>query len=140
MPGESQTPVDVLLVEDDPGDAAMVRESFAQSGSNARFHVVTGFRRALEFLRHAGQYEKAPKPALIILSFDLPDEHSLQFLSEVKGDRELKVIPVVVLSTSRDPDDAERTYGMYANAYVCKPGDFDGFADVAQKIDGLFMG
>jgi CheY-like chemotaxis protein len=133
-----EAPVDVLVVENDPADALMVREAFRQSGTSTRLHVVTGCERAFRFLRRGDAYGEARTPGLIILSFDLPDQHSLKFLAEVKEDPDLKAVPVVLLSTSQDPGDIERSYVMHANAYVIKPADYDGFAEVVTKINEFF--
>jgi CheY-like chemotaxis protein len=136
--GSVDTTIDVLLVENDPGDAMMAREAFGQAGKATRLHVVGGRERALRFLRRGGGDGEARIPGLIMLSFDLPDEQCLKFLAEVKEDPDLKVVPVVVLSTSQDPGDVERSYGMHANAYVIKPADFDGFAEVVTKVSEFF--
>ena len=133
-------PVDVLMVEDDPGDALMVRESFAQAGRNNRFHVVPDGHQALRFLRQAGEHAGAPRPGLIILDLNLPGLHGLEVLAQIKADPELMIIPVVVLSSSRHPDDIRRSYEMHANAYIVKPADFDGFDDMIKRIDACFLG
>ena len=139
MRGSSiEAPVDVLMVENDPADALMAQEAFGQAGTNTRLHVVTGCERALQFLRRGDEYGEARTPGLIIVSLDLPDERSLEFLAEVKEDPDLKVVPVVILSASQDPGDVERSYGMHANAYVIKPADYDGFAEVVAKINEFF--
>ena len=132
-------PVDVLMVEDDPGDALMVRESFAQARNN-RFHVVPDGHQALRFLRQAGEHAGAPRPGLIILDLNLPGLHGLEVLAQIKADPELMIIPVVVLSSSRHPDDIRRSYEMHANAYIVKPADFDGFDDMIKRIDACFLG
>jgi CheY-like chemotaxis protein len=136
--GSVDATIDVLLVENDPGDAMMAREAFGQAGKGTRLHVVSGRERALRFLRRGDGHGEARMPGLIMLSFDLPEEHSLKFLAEVKEDPDLKVVPVVVLSTSQDPSDVERSYGMHANAYVIKPADYDGFAEVVTKVSEFF--
>jgi CheY-like chemotaxis protein len=132
--------VDVLLIEDDPGDALMLRESFALAGRNNRFHMVTDGRQALRFLRQAGEHAGAPRPGLVILDLNLPGLHGLEVLAEIKADPHLMTIPVVILSTSRYLDDIKRSYQLHANAYIVKPADFDGFADVIKAIDACFRG
>jgi CheY-like chemotaxis protein len=132
--------VDVLLVDDDPGDALMVRESFAHNRRNGRFHVVTDGSQALRFLRHTGEFADAPRPGLILLDLNLPGLHGLEVLAEIKTNPALMVIPVVILSSSRHPDDVQRSYAMHANAYIVKPADFDGFEDVVKRIDACFLG
>ena len=132
--------VDVLLVEDDPGDALMVREFFAQANRNNRFHVLTDGRQALRFLRQVGEHADAPRPGLIILDLNLPGLHGLEVLAEIKADSDLMMIPVGILSSSRHPDDIRRSYEMHANAYIVKPADFDGFDDMIKRIDACFLG
>jgi CheY-like chemotaxis protein len=133
-------PVDVLMVEDDPGDALMVRESFAQAGRHNRFHVVPDGHQALQFLRQAGEHAGAPRPGLILLDLNLPGLHGLDVLAQIKADPELRIIPVVILSSSRHPGDIRRSYEMHANAYIVKPTDFDGFDDMIKRIDACFLG
>ena len=132
--------VDVLLIEDDPGDALMARETFELANKNCRFHVVPDGPAGLRFLRQAGEYAGAPVPRLILLDLNLPGMHGLEVLAAVKADPELMIIPVVVLSSSHHPDDIRRSYASHANAYIVKPADFDGFADTIKKIDACFVG
>src|ERR1700733_5202945 len=132
--------VDVLLVEDDPGDALMVRESFAQASTNNRFHVVSDGAQALQFLRQVGEHARAPRPGLILLDLNLPGLHGLEVLAKIKADADLMIIPVVILSSSRNPDDIRRSYELHANAYIVKPVDFDGFDDTTRRIDACFVG
>lgn len=140
MSGHGQAPVDVLLVEDDPGDAVMARESFAQAGKNSRFHVISDGHEALRFLRRQGEYARAPRPGLILLDLNLPGLHGLDVLAEIKADPDLKIIPVVILSTSGHPDDIKRSYELHASAYVVKPADSDGYDAVIKQIDACFLG
>lgn len=100
MSGSAEDPVDVLLVEDDPGDALMVREYFKDSGKNNRFHVIPDGHQALQFLRRAGRYTAAPRPGLVLLDLNLPGLHGLDVLAEIKADPDLMIIPVVILSSS----------------------------------------
>ena len=109
MFGQADGPVEVLLVEDDPGDALMVREYFDQAGRNSRFHVIPDGQQALQFLRQAGEYGAAPRPGLILLDLNLPGLHGHEVLTEIKADPELRIIPVVILSSSRHPDDIKRS-------------------------------
>jgi CheY-like chemotaxis protein len=132
--------IDVLHVEDDPGYALIVRKSFAQASRNSRFHTVTDGRHALRFLRRAGEHVGAPRPGLIILDLDLPGLHGLEVLAEIKADPDLMIIPVVILSSSRNPGDIRRGYELHANAYVVKPADMDGFDDVIRGIASCFTG
>jgi CheY-like chemotaxis protein len=138
--GETPDRVDVLLVEDDPGDALMARESFEQAGKNSRFHVVSDGQQAMDFLRNEDEYADAPHPSLILLDLNLPGIHGLELLAEIKADKQLMMIPVVVLTSSSNPDDVRRSYALHANAYIVKPRDFDGFAQVIRQIDACFLG
>ncbi len=140
MFGQADDPVDVLLVEDDPGDALMVGEYFDQAGRNSRFHVIPDGQQALQFLRQTGEYSAAPRPGLILLDLNLPGLHGHEVLTQIKADPELRIIPVVILSSSRHPDDIKRSYELHANAYIVKPTDFDGFEDMIKKIDACFLG
>lgn len=132
--------VDVLLIEDDPGDALMARETFELANKNCRFHVVADGPAGLRFLRRAGEYADAPVPRLVLLDLNLPGLHGLEVLAAIKSDPDLTIIPVIVLSSSRHPDDIRRSYAAHANAYIVKPADFDGFADTIRKIDACFVG
>ena len=131
--------VDVLLVEDDPGDVLMTREAFGQHKIRNELHVVTDGEQALQFLRRTGDYADAPRPGLILLDLNLPRRDGLEVLAEVKADPVLKVIPVVILTTSQAQQDVLRSYTLHANAYVSKPVDFERFMDVIRQIDNFFV-
>jgi CheY-like chemotaxis protein len=131
--------IDVLLVEDDPGDALMTQEAFEHHKIRNSLHIVKDGVEALEFLRREGQYENAPRPGLILLDLNLPRKDGREVLSEVKADAELRSIPVVVLTTSEAEEDILRSYSLYANAYVTKPVDFDRFIEVVRQIDDFFV-
>jgi CheY-like chemotaxis protein len=133
------TVIDVLLVEDDPGDALMTQEAFEHHKIRNSLHIVKDGVEALEFLRREGQYENAPRPGLILLDLNLPRKDGREVLSEVKADAELRSIPVVVLTTSEAEEDILRSYSLYANAYVTKPVDFDRFIEVVRQIDDFFV-
>lgn len=133
-------PVHVLMVEDDPGDALMGRESFAQASRNRRFHVVPDGEEVLRFLRRSGEYRDAPRPGLVLLDLNLPKLGGLDVLAQVKADPELRIIPVIVLSSSQDPDDINRSYELHANAYIVKPRDFDGFTAMVKQLDECYLG
>ena len=136
--GEGQA-VHVLLVEDDPGDVLMTREAFGHYKLRNVLHVVTDGEQALQFLRQTGDYADAPRPGLILLDLNLPRRDGLEVLAELKADPELKVIPVVILTTSQAHEDILRSYALHANAYVSKPVDFERFMDVIRQIDNFFV-
>jgi CheY-like chemotaxis protein len=131
--------VDVLLVEDDDGDVLMTREAFEHHKIRNNLHVVQDGEEALQFLRREGEYADAPRPGLILLDLNLPRRDGREVLAELKADPELRVIPVVVLTTSEAEEDILRSYTLHANAYVSKPVDFDRFIDVIRQIDDFFV-
>lgn len=136
--GEYQA-VHVLLVEDDPGDVLMTREAFEHYKLRNVLHVVTDGEQALQFLRRTGGYADAPRPGLILLDLNLPRLDGLEVLAELKADPVLKVIPVVILTTSQAQQDVLRSYALHANAYVSKPVDFETFMEVIRQIDNFFV-
>jgi CheY-like chemotaxis protein len=131
--------IEVLLVEDDAGDVVMTREALEEGKVLNRLHVVGDGVEAIEFLRREGQYADAPRPDLILLDLNLPRRDGRQVLAEVKGDPDLRRIPIVVLTTSEAEEDILRSYDLHANAYVTKPVDFDRFVAVIQQIDEFFI-
>ncbi|HEX6360535.1 response regulator [Actinophytocola sp.] len=131
--------VDVLLVEDDDGDVLMTREAFEHHKIRNNLHVVRDGVEALQFLHREGDYADAPRPGLILLDLNLPRRDGREVLAELKADPELRVIPVVVLTTSEAEEDILRSYSLHANAYISKPVDFDRFIDVIRQIDDFFV-
>jgi CheY-like chemotaxis protein len=131
--------VDVLLVEDDQGDVLMTREAFEYYKIRNTLHVVTDGEQALQFVRRTGDYADAPRPGLIMLDLNLPRRDGLEVLAELKADPALRVIPVVILTTSQAEEDILRSYSLHANAYVTKPVDFERFIDVIRQIESFFI-
>ena len=131
--------VDVLLVEDDPGDILMTREAFEHHKIQNKLHVVTDGEQALQFLNQTGEYADAPRPGLILLDLNLPRRSGHEVLAELKEGPGLRVIPVVILTTSQAEEDILRSYSLHANAYVSKPVDFERFMDVIRQIDSFFV-
>jgi CheY-like chemotaxis protein len=131
--------VDVLLVEDDPGDVLMTREAFEHYRIRNQLHVVGDGEQAMRFLRRAGEYERAPRPGLILLDLNLPRRNGLEVLADVKSDGDLLSIPVVVLTTSQAEEDVLSSYALHANAYISKPVDFERFIEVIRQIDDFFL-
>lgn len=129
----------VLVVEDDPGDVMMIREAFEESKQRGELYAVGDGEQALSFLRRARGFTNAPRPGLILLDLSLPGRDGLEFLAEVKTDADLLTIPVVVLTSSRSPQDIQRCYSLHANAYVTKPKDFDGMSEVIRQIAVCFL-
>jgi len=131
--------IDVLLVEDDPGDVLMTQEAFADNKLRNRLSVVADGVEALQFLRKEGVHAQAPTPDLVLLDLNLPRMDGREVLQAVKSDEQLRKIPVVVLTTSETEEDVVRSYSLHANAYVTKPVDFDRFIDVVRQIDEFFV-
>jgi CheY-like chemotaxis protein len=131
--------IEVLLVEDDPGDVLMTREAFAEDGVRNRLTVVSDGAEALAYLRREGRYAHAVRPDLVLLDLNLPRRNGREVLAEIKNDRDLSQIPVVVLTTSQANEDILCSYQLHANAYVTKPPDFDRFIAVVRQIDQFFV-
>jgi CheY-like chemotaxis protein len=131
--------VDVLLVEDDPGDVLMTQEAFADHKVHNRLHVVSDGVEAMAFLRKEGSYADATTPDLILLDLNLPKMDGREVLAAIKEDETLRSIPVVILTTSEAEEDVLRSYSLHANAYVTKPVDFERFIDVVRRIDDFFV-
>jgi CheY-like chemotaxis protein len=132
-------PVDILLVEDDPGDVLMTREALEHHKVSNTLHVVSDGVEAIQFLRREAPYADVPTPGLILLDLNLPRRNGQEVLAEIKQDPELRRIPVVVLTTSKADEDILRSYNLHANAYVTKPVDFDRFVEVVRKVDEFFL-
>ncbi|MFJ8731146.1 response regulator [Streptomyces bauhiniae] len=133
------TPIDVLLVEDDPGDELMTREAFEDNKIGNTLHVVRDGEEALDFLYRRGNHTGAPRPDLILLDLNLPKYDGRQVLERIKSDQDLADIPVVVLTTSAAEEDILRSYKLHANAYVTKPVDLDQFIAAVRQIDDFFV-
>jgi CheY-like chemotaxis protein len=145
------SPIEVLLVEDDPGDVMMTQEALGELASptgqpsqehrfSSRLQVVSDGDEALSYLRREGQYAEAARPDLILLDLNLPRRDGREVLAEIKTDDSLRRIPVIVLTTSQADEDIVRSYQLHANAYVTKPVDFDRFISVVRQIDEFFVG
>ncbi len=137
-PSEGE-PIEVLLVEDDPGDELMTREAFEENKVRNNLHVARDGEEALDFLNRRGEYADAPRPDLVLLDLNLPKFDGRQVLAEIKADENLRTIPVVVLTTSGAEEDILRSYQLHANAYVTKPVDFARFIQVVRQIDDFFV-
>ena len=139
MPAESSLPIEVLLVEDDPGDVLMTQEAFEEHKVRNTLNVVSDGVEALAYLRREGEHADAPRPDLILLDLNLPRVDGREVLQVIKNDEDLRRIPVVVLTTSQADEDILRSYSLHANAYVTKPVDFDSFIAVVRQIDEFFV-
>jgi CheY-like chemotaxis protein len=127
-------PVEILLVEDNPGDADLTREGLEEGKVRNNLHVVEDGEEALAFLRRKGKYEHAVRPDVILLDLNLPRKDGRQVLAEIKADDTLKTIPVVVLTTSKADVDVVNSYKLHVNCYIAKPINFATFTQVVKSI------
>ena len=132
-------PVEVLLVEDDPGDVILTQEGLRASKLHINLHVVDNGEKALAFLHRTPPYEDAPRPGLIILDLNLPRVNGMEVLREIKSNDELQTIPTVILTTSRAEEDVVRSYKLGANCYVSKPLNLDEFVKVVGSIESFWF-
>ncbi len=132
-------PIDVLLVEDNPGDQDLTREAFKQGRIANTLHVVADGEQAMAFLRGEGEYANQNRPDLILLDLNLPRKDGREVLAEIKQDESLRRIPVVVLTTSDAESDVLESYRLCANAYMTKPVDFISFISAIQKLEEFWL-
>lgn len=131
--------VEILLVEDNPGDVKLTQKAFEDAALRNDFHVVNDGQEALEYLYQRGEYADAPRPDLILLDLNLPRKNGEEVLRDIKGDDALRRIPVVVLTSSEAEEDILESYDLHANAYLTKPVSFEGFKDIVQQIEGFWF-
>jgi CheY-like chemotaxis protein len=131
--------IDILLVEDDPGDELITREAFEHNKLKNRLHVAHDGEEGLNYLYRRGEFADAPRPDLILLDLNLPKYDGRQLLEQIKSDPDLARIPVVVLTTSSAEEDILKSYKLHANAYVTKPVDLDQFMKAVRQIDEFFV-
>jgi CheY-like chemotaxis protein len=131
--------IEVLLVEDDPGDELMTREAFEDNKIGNRLHVARDGEEALDFLYRRGQHESAPRVDLVLLDLNLPKYDGRQVLERIRSDPDLTHMPVVILTTSSSEEDILRSYKLHANAYVTKPVDVNQFISAVRQIDDFFV-
>ena len=136
---EKNQPIDILLVEDNPGDERLTREALKEGKVYSNLHWVKDGVEAMAFLRREGKYAAAPRPEIILLDLNLPRKDGREVLEEVKADDRLRRIPVVILTTSKAEEDVLRTYNLHANCYVTKPVDLDKFMVVVKSIDDFWL-
>jgi len=136
---ETGRPIEILLVEDNPGDARLTMELLKDSKIHNRISVVKDGIEATAYLRKEAEFREAPRPDLILLDLNLPRKDGREVLAEIKQDPGLKRIPVVVLTTSSAEEDIVRSYDLHANAYITKPLDLDQFAKVVRSIEEFWF-
>jgi CheY-like chemotaxis protein len=132
-------PIEILLVEDNPGDVRLVREALTANKIRNTLHVVADGVEALAFLHKQGKHANAPRPNLILLDLSLPKKDGREVLAEIKGNGDLRRIPVVVLTTSGAEEDILKAYDLNANCYVTKPVKLDSFIQVVKSIETFWM-
>jgi len=134
-----EEPVVILMVEDNPTDVLIAREGFLGAKMSNTLHVADDGIEAIEFLNQRGKYAAAPRPDLIVLDLNMPRKNGQEVLAEIKADKNLRNIPVVILTTSKSEDDISKAYGLHANCYISKPVDFDEFTEVVQTIQDFWF-
>jgi chemotaxis family two-component system response regulator Rcp1 len=136
---QATRPIEILLVEDNPGDIELTREAMEEGKIANRLSVAVDGEQALNFLRREGEYDDAPRPDLILLDINLPKKNGIEVLTEIKRDPDLRRIPVIMLTTSTAEQDLLAAYGAYANCYVKKPIDMDEFIEAVRSIERFWL-
>jgi chemotaxis family two-component system response regulator Rcp1 len=137
--GTGAVPIEVLLVEDSPGDVRLTREAFKDAKVHINLNVATDGAEAMAYLGNEGKYANSPRPDLILLDLNLPKKDGREVLEEIKESPTLKSIPVVILTTSASDADILRSYRLHANCYITKPVGLDGFLEVVRSIDNFWL-
>jgi len=132
-------PIEILLVEDNPGGVRLTAEAFKENKLRNELHVVGDGVEAMAFLRREGKYASAPRPDLILLDLKLPKKDGREVLAEIKEDKNLRRIPVVILTSSKAEEDIIRTYDLHANCYVTKPVGLEEFIAVVKSIENFWL-
>ena len=135
----AERPVEILLVDDNPGDVRLTAEALKDGEVENRLHTAKDGMEAIAFLRRKGRYTDAPRPDLILLDLNMPRMNGRQVLAEIKEDSALRHIPVVILTGSREMDDIVKTYDLHANCYVTKPIDFEEFIVMVKSITDFWL-
>lgn len=139
IPISERGPLEVLLVEDSPGDVRLTQEAFRVAARSVRLHVATDGIEAMAFLRRIGAQARAPRPDLILLDLNLPKMNGHEVLAEIKADVSLKLIPTVVLTMSMAPEDIIRSYALQANCYLAKPVGVEAFETLVKDINDFWL-
>lgn len=132
-------PIEVLLVEDNPGDVRLTQEAFKEGKLVNRLSVVRDGVEATDFLWRRGEFTKAPRPDLILMDLNLPKKNGRELLQEIKSDPDLRRIPVMVLTTSRAAQDLRKAYNLHANCYITKPDGLQQFLDMVRSIEHFWF-
>lgn len=131
--------IEILLVEDNPGDVRLLVEALKETRVPSRLHFAEDGVQAMAFLRRKGAHSSVPRPDLVLLDLNLPNKDGREVLAEIKEDAKLKSIPVVVLTTSQAEQDVLRSYQLHANCYISKPVGLENFIQVMQSIEGFWL-
>jgi CheY-like chemotaxis protein len=131
--------VEILLVEDNPGDARLTLEAFKDGKVQTNLNVVDDGQKAMDYLNKVGTYTKKPRPDIVLLDLNLPKKDGREVLAEIKADNNLKLIPVVILTTSKAEEDILNTYDHHANCYITKPVDLGQFMEVVRSIESFWL-
>jgi chemotaxis family two-component system response regulator Rcp1 len=137
--GTDAEPIEILLVEDSPGDVRLTREAFKDAKVHINLHVAPDGTEAMAFLKREGKYANVARPDLILLDLNLPKKDGREVLGDIKESPELKSIPVVILTTSASEADILRSYRLHANCYITKPVGLEGFLEVVKSIDSFWL-
>ncbi len=132
-------PIEILMVEDNPGDVRLTKEALKDAKVSNTLHVVEDGVAAIDFLYHRDGHGGAPRPDLILLDLNLPKKNGREVLEEIKRDAHLRMIPVVILTTSQAEEDVLRAYSLHANCYITKPVDFKQFAKIVRTIEDFWL-
>jgi CheY-like chemotaxis protein len=131
--------IEVLLVEDSPGDVRLTKEAFREANSRIHLHVASDGVEAMAFLRHEGIHIDAPRPDFILLDLNLPKMDGREVLAHIKNDESLKTIPTIILTTSSAEEDIVRSYQLHANCYLSKPVELNEFENVVKSINDFWL-
>jgi CheY-like chemotaxis protein len=131
--------VDILLVEDNPGDVRLTKEALKESRLHNKLNVVTDGLMAIQYLKKQGEFAKAPRPDMVLLDLNLPKKSGSEVLEEIKNDPDLKMIPVVVLTTSKVEEDIVKSYRLHANCYITKPVDIAQFVKILRVLEDFWF-
>jgi chemotaxis family two-component system response regulator Rcp1 len=137
--GNTGTPVEILLIEDNPGDVRLTREVLREGKMRNTLRVASDGEEAMAMLRREGPHSEAPRPDVILLDLNLPKKDGRQVLAEIKADPDLHRIPVVILTTSKAEEDVLKSYDLNANCYITKPVDLDQFIQVVRMIENFWL-
>jgi CheY-like chemotaxis protein len=137
--GEEKMSIEVLLVDDSPGDVRLTREAFHEANELIRLHLACDGIEAMAFLRHEAPHENAPRPDFILLDLNLPKMDGREVLSQIKNDEGLRTIPTIILTTSSAEEDIIRSYQLQANCYLSKPVRLDEFEAVVKSINDFWL-